>query len=104
MVKLQEIQSQHNVLFEIAERYARGLEMIQRRCANSPLPLPSSIKLLARRPLMPELLRLFESALALRISLFRLMIGVSAKGSAIFVVLSSSGACAGPVSGAGVWF
>lgn len=50
---------------------------------------------------MPELLRLFESALVLRISLFRLIIGVSAKGSAIFVVLSScSGAGAG--SGAGV--
>jgi hypothetical protein len=58
---------------------------------------------------MPELLRLFESALALRISLFRFMMGVSAKGSAIFVVLSSSGAAAfsgagrGAVCGAGVW-
>jgi len=41
---------------------------------------------------MPELLRLFVSALALRISLFRLIIGVSANGNAIKVVFSSSSA------------
>ena len=62
------------------------------RISHSPFPLPSSIKLLARRPLMPELLLLFESALALRISLLRLIIGVSAKGRAIFVGSSASGA------------
>ena len=78
--------------------------ILQQKFANSPLPLPSSIKLLARRPLIPELLRLFESALALRISLLRFMIGVSAKGNAIFVILSSSSAGAVICSGAGVWF
>lgn len=51
---------------------------------------------------MPELLRRLDSALVLRISLFRLMIGVSAKGRAIFVVLSSSsGAGAGVRAGSG---
>lgn len=59
---------------------------------HSPFPLPSSIKLLARFPRIPELLRLFVSALALRISLLRLIIGVSANGSAIKVVFSSSSA------------
>jgi hypothetical protein len=47
---------------------------------------------------MPELLRRFESALALRISLFRFMIGVSAKGNAIFVTLSSSSGAGAGVS------
>jgi len=38
------------------------------------------------------------SALALRISLLRFMIGVSAKGKAIFVVLSSSSGAGAGVS------
>ncbi len=57
---------------------------------NSPFPRPSSIKLLARFPRMPELLRLCLSALVLRISLLRLMTGVSAKGSWIRIIFSSS--------------
>lgn len=52
------------------------------RAVHSPFPRPSSIKLLALRPRMPELLRRCPfSALPLRISLLRLMTGVSAKGS-----------------------
>ena len=66
--------------------------------SDSPLPLPSSIRLLARRPRIPELLRLFVSALALRISLLRFITGVSAKGRAIFVVLSSSSGAGAGVS------
>lgn len=55
-----------------------------------PFPRPSSIRLLARLPLMPELLRLLPSALLFRISLFRRMTGVSAKGSAMRMIFSSS--------------
>lgn len=60
-----------------------------------PLDAPESISELALLPLIPRLLRLpfppFSDLASFRISLFRWITGVSARGSAIFAVLDCCG-------------
>lgn len=74
---------------------ASRLAMLQppRNLLELPLDFPLSIKELARRPLLPRLLRRCPFSTPFLISLFRLIIGVSANGRAIFVASNDISTC-----------